>query len=124
MFHPQITLGQLIDLLAGRPQDQPVCFDFCSLVPRGVASYRGWYDHLAIGYREWSRETEISVKDFHAMLRKADGYVFTGYKGGDYRMHRDTPLWVANWGDSGSTVVAGLADCDYQTVIATAWVNH
>jgi hypothetical protein len=53
-------------------------------------------------------------------LKLTDGMTFEGYKGGSYTMHRGTPLWVANYGLTGGTMVVGLRECDYMTVIATA----
>ena len=113
-----ITLGDLIDALAKRPPEDEVVFDFCGLHPTDVDSYRGYYDHLAIGYS--TEYKPVKVAALLAELRAADGKVFTGYKGGDFRMDRDTPMWVANYGESGSTAVVGVAG-DYQTVIRTAY---
>jgi hypothetical protein len=114
-----ITLGALIDLLAAREQDQTVRFDFGYIAPTGVSSYRGYYDHLAIEYAD---ERDVKVADFLAQLREAVGSVYIGWKGGDFRMTRNTPLWVANPGNSGGTCVLGLHDeCKYQTIIATGY---
>lgn len=114
-----ITLGELIDLLAAREQDQAVRFDFGYIAPTGVSSYRGYYDHLAIEYAD---ERQVKVAEFLAQLREAVGAVYEGYKGGDFRMTRNTPLWVANYGNSGGTCVLGIHDeCKYQTIIATGY---
>lgn len=34
------------------------------------------------------------------LLEKINGQTVTGYKGGDYCMDRNAPLWVANYGAS------------------------
>ncbi len=116
-----ITLGELTDLLEQRPQDQDVRFDFCGMVPTGVDSYRGYYDHLAIGFAEFSDTKMLTVADLVSVLRAANRSTFEGYKGGTYRMTRETPMWVANYGDSGSTAVVGIAEeCEYMTIIRTA----
>ena len=37
-------------------------------------------------------------------------------------MTRDTPMWVANWGNSGNTALVGLRRSEYGTVyLLTAW---
>lgn len=107
-----ISLGALIDALAECKQDADVYFDFCYLAPDGVRSYRGYYDHLAIGYRE---EGNVRVSELLGELRAAEGKIFTGYKGGDYRMSRETPMWAANYGRSGSTAIVGVYRTDYGT---------
>jgi hypothetical protein len=112
-----IALGDLIALLEARPQDQGVSFDFCGLVPTSVDSYRGYYDHLAMG---WSADGAPKVADLLGRLREALGAVFTGYKGGEFRMDADTPMWVANYGRSDSTAIIGISECDYWAFIETA----
>lgn len=94
----QYTLGMLIDVLAARAPDQHVWFDFGQLVPTDVDSYRGYYDHLAIGFAE---DMAPTVGAFLPKLRDAVGAKFHGYKGGEYRMTRDTPLWAAKPGHGG-----------------------
>lgn len=93
------TLGSLIDELEKCRPSAEVQFDFCYLRPTKVASYRGYYDHLAIGWTEKSYGPEhhwIPVPMLLVELKDAVGKSFEGYKGGDYTMTRDTPVWVAN----------------------------
>lgn len=117
--HQPISLGELIDLLAVCPRDDSVSFDFCGAVPGSVDSYRGYYDHLAMS---WSNRGERpTVAKLLDDLRDADGHVFTGYKGGDFRMHRDTPVWVSNYGESDSTAIIGIRDLGYSVVIDTGY---
>jgi hypothetical protein len=112
------TLGDLIDALKQRKQDQSVAFDFGYFVPCYLGSWRGVYAHLAIGYANQGYDT---VADFLRDLEKAVGADFQGWKGGDYVMTRSTPVWVANSGDANNTAVVGIARCDYQTIIRTDW---
>lgn len=117
-----ISLGELIALLETRPQEQDVRFDFGYIRPVGVDSYRGFYDHLAIEYTTGGKD--MTVAELLAELRGAVGRVFMGYKGGDFRMNRSTPMWVANHGESNSTAVIGLAECKYMTIIATGYCDE
>jgi hypothetical protein len=116
-----INLGKLIDLLDARPKEHQVYFDFCSQVPATLASYRGYYDQLAIGFRNDPVRTVASLLE---ELRAADGKVFVGYKGGDYTMTRRTRVWVANYGCTGSTGITRIADCEWATIIETAWEDE
>ncbi len=87
-----------------RSPEAEVQFDFCYTVPTTVNSYRGFYNHLAIGW-ESARSHWPLASDLANELRSAIGKTFEGYKGGDYYMDEQTPLWVANWGDTGSTAI-------------------
>lgn len=113
-----ITLGELIDALEACEQNVSVVFDFVGHRPGYLMSYRGYYDHLAI---DPDGDKHVSVVDFLNILRAAIGNVYEGYKGGDFRMSRETPMWVARYGESGSTCVTGVLDAEYQVVIATGY---
>lgn len=119
-MHGTISLGGLISRLGRRPSDQCVYFDFANFVPTDVDSYRGYYDHLALDFD--SKPVRATVAGLLKTLRGACGREFHGYKGGLYVMGLETPIWVAAWGESTSTAIVGLADCDYSTVIETRWI--
>lgn len=115
------TLGALTEALEKRKPDECVRFDFCSLTPHKLMSYRGFYDHLAL---TWQSGLDSTVERLVKMLREADGATFQGYKGGDFVMGKQSPIWVAQYGDSGSTAIVGISDrCDYMTIIKTKWVS-
>lgn len=118
------SLGAVIDALRAADPDSEVQFDFCYLSPTGVASYRGYYDHLALGW-EQSEEPPYWPKasDLLARLEAAIGHTFEGWKGGHYRMSRDTPLWVANRGETGGTGIVGIRDEGHSVIIETAKVD-
>lgn len=141
---PQITLGELIRLMeaipptyesGGQTHDKHVWFDFANTYPSTVQSWRGSYRELAITFdydgqltspyradHSWSNS--MTVERFLTMLREAVGATFQGYKGGDYTMSERTPVWVANWGDSGNTGVVGVRDLGWSVVIDTAWCEY
>lgn len=119
-----MTLGELIEALERLDEDTPIRLDFSSViavrdgeqrgleVPGRFISYRGIYAHLAIesaaGYRDdlpahivergW-RQNGTAVL-LASAAHAAVGTVFEGYKGGEYTMTRDTPVWVAEEGSS------------------------
>ncbi len=98
-------LGSLIEAIKQQPGDSPVSFDFCYLVPAGIASYRGYYEHLALG---WTDGGSMSANDMRQLLAEADGKVYEGWKGGNYRMSRYTPVWVDNRGEYSSTAIVAV----------------
>lgn len=119
----QLSLGQLIDLCEAIPlrEDDPqkVVFAFCDAVPTGIDSWRGAYSELALS---WDMDGEAMTLDrFTAMLKWAVGQTCYGYKGGEYRMTRDTPLWVSNYGRGDHTTVTGLLDEGWRVVILTGY---
>ena len=86
----QMTLGKLIEALEGLNPERKV-------VGLGqLDSYRGYYEDLAFG----PDETPRTVGDLLAECKKAMGRYFTGYKGGEFLMGEDTPLWVSAYGDA------------------------
>ena len=113
----QMTLGELISALERKDEAKHVYFDFVYFAPDGVSSYRGDYSQLAITYSDGGA---MLVGDFLSILREANGKEFTGYKGGQYLMHSNTPLWVANNGEAGRTAVVDVNDLDGAVVISTA----
>lgn len=139
---PQLTLGELIGRLEQIPptftnhrsvvETKRVWFDFGRTYPEQLASWRGSYAELSITFdyegrithqcgRPWTDPEYMPADRFLAMLRAAVGQTFQGYKGGDFTMAEDTPVWVANYGDTGNTGIVGVSDMGYEIVIETAW---
>lgn len=107
-------LGSLITVLSVISPDTTVEYDFCYLSPTKLDSYRGYYDHLALGWSEpnpWP-----SVQQVLDELKSAVGKTFHGWKGGEYTMDESTPVWVANPGQTGSTGIVGV-ELQYGSVI-------
>lgn len=115
----QLTLGQFIFLLSRVTPDAGVLYDFGSFVPVGIDSYRGYYDQLALGFAEYK---EVKASALLTACKDAIGATFTGWKGGDFNMGEQTPLWVANRGDAHGTAIVGIVDEDYRAIIETAYV--
>lgn len=133
---PQITLGQLIteiesfDLRNSSDEFKNVCFDFGSAVPTNLDSWRGSYSELALGYKfsgyDNTKEhfADITANDLLQELKSAIGKEYTGWKGGDFIMNEDTPVWVANPGNGGNTAIIGILDAGWQLVILTAYCEY
>lgn len=135
----QLTLGVIIDKLEVIAKEQPeriangreeaqVYYDFEYLFPTAINSWRGAYDELALDfvmsdYRIGGPEP-MKVTAFLALMKQTVGEVFTGYKGGYYRMSKDTPVWVANYGNSGNTAVIDIVDEGYKVVIMTGYREY
>jgi hypothetical protein len=92
----QMTLGKLIDRLAAMPPDAQVCKLSCP------HSYRGYYTDLAFE----PTTDHMTVADALVTCRAAMGEVLIGYKGGEFQMGRNTPVWIAEYGHCGKTFLA------------------
>jgi hypothetical protein len=117
MINSGLTLGALIDALASvsTPDGYRVRYEFCGCVPDGLHSYRGYYEDLAIGFSD--EKSAPKHDEVLTMLCETVGEVFMGYKGGKYRMSRESTLWVANYGNtSGTHIKAVRLDRENDTI--------
>ena len=118
-LHRGMRLGEIIDALASVKPDANVEFDFGGLRPTGVDSYRGYYSDLALSYGDEGMTSGLLLNE----LRDAVGATFEGYKGGEFRMDKSTPVWVANYGRSHGVAVIGIDDQGRRVVIRTAMID-
>lgn len=133
---PQLSLGELIaeiekcGVLKDNGEDKEVCYDFGTAIPTKLDSYRGSYDELALGYKltgydnDAEHLTEIKAKDLLNHLKEAIGKEYTGWKGGNYTMSKDTPVWVANSGNAGSTAIVGILNDGWRLILLTAYCEY
>lgn len=100
----QLSLGELIlKLEAVQDKNKKIVLDF-GKHPTGLDSWRGIYAELAINFDDAS---QLTAQEFFDLCKEAVGKEYEGYKGGEFVMHRQTPIWVANYGNSG-------IDCEYK----------
>lgn len=96
-----LSLGGLIEAVAALAEETPVQFDIGG-GPSGPHSYRGYYSDLA-----FERTAQpVTAGRFLAGLQNCLGQSFEGYKGGDFTMQLDTPVWQASSGSTGRAVIA------------------
>jgi hypothetical protein len=124
----QLTLGQLIEKIEVIKKKDYKChdgsepsvgYDFEYLFPTTIDSWRGSYEELALNFETTGEE--LSLSKFLELLKSAVGKTFYGYKGGDYTMDENTPIWVANYSHSGNTAVVDVLDCDYKIILVTGY---
>jgi len=124
----QWTLGELIDALNGiTDMDKQVRFTDLNethqypqhiTYPDRAGSWRGIYKELAIGYDYFEKGKRIpTVKDILILLKGCVGTIFEGYKGGEYKMELDTPVWVDNSGQCSHNMIYGIKETDSFVVI-------
>jgi hypothetical protein len=101
-----LTLGKAIEELKKLDQSFLVVLaDGQS--PGSVESYRGYYQDLSI----YPTDSSVTVGNLLTVLEGAVGRTFRGYKGGDFTMDLDTPLWTGSIGPAimGVAVVNDVA---------------
>lgn len=113
-----LTLGQAISRLNLFNKTLRVVFDWSRLAPCNPDSYRGYYSDLALA----ECEKHITVHDFSEMLKECLDKSFYGYKGGDFIMDKDTPLWAAEYGSSGRAIMR-LEKRDESVLILTKYLD-
>lgn len=101
--HYHMTIDTLSDVIAALPDRTiPVVFDYgTDTSVRSVDSYRGYYADLALE----PGDQLCTADQLYVMLKRAHGATFEGYKGGDFVMDGDTPLWSAHYGSTGPAIV-------------------
>lgn len=119
----QLDLGRFIEKLEQMDPDHDVTFEFASLEPTDFDSYRGYYSDLALGFTDGATTKTPLVKDLLTLAKEAVGKTFEGYKGGSYKMGVKTPLWVANYGQSGSTAIVDVVNIGWKCVIKTEFID-
>lgn len=150
----QLTIEVLIlKLEAIKDKELPVVFDVEPYKPTGMDSWRGSYREMSLnyegagsyygrnlgatsyGYEEHERIStklpkNVRVEDLLNKLKECIGKTFQGYKGGDFTMGKQTPVWVANYGDSsgfrenGETAVVGLEEKADKVIILTKVMEY
>lgn len=131
----QLTLGKLIEKLKPIVAKQKeiikkyqsealIQYDFEYCYPTHFDSWRGSYNELSLniclgGYKKEEQEKELTVSGFLKMCEETIGKTFQGWKGGDFKMDEDTPIWIANSGNSGETALIDVYDNEYSVILMT-----
>ncbi len=98
-----LTLGQAIERLSKFEESESIRFDYADKAPGNPHSYRGYYSDLCF---EPCKICEFAkAGSFLKDLKESLNEKFTGWKGGDFYMGEDTPLWVAIEGDCGRAII-------------------
>ena len=120
----QLSLGGLIELLE-RVKDKSleIAYDFEYAYPTTAHSWRGAYEELAIDF-EFDGERSDAQAFLDYLKERVLDQTFTGWKGGDYTMTKDVPVWVANPGNSGNRGVYGIKETDWRVLIFTGCCEY
>ena len=117
----QLSLGELMDKIKPLINDEiKVVYDFCGAFPTSIDSWRGSYDELSLNHINGEDTAKkLTGNEFHALLEQAIGATYQGYKGGEYIMSKDTPVWVDSYGKYTETAIVGVFNNGYEVVLVT-----
>lgn len=105
----RLQLQELIDKIIEQGilngDDTLVTFDFTEKVPYSVHSYRGHYEDLAIDYTVEDGSPTNTIDNIVEMLEYAIGETYEGWKGGDFKMDKDSTVWVSHEGRCGERYI-------------------
>lgn len=115
----QLTLGELEARLEPVNKSLPVFFD-SGESPGEFMSYRGYYRYVAVA----PTDEPCTAGEFLERFSFAIGGTFTGYKGGEYRMTRHTPVWVSRYGEASGVGIVGVAVLPDKVILVTAKIEE
>lgn len=109
-----LSLGEFVTLLreAGKdPNWKNVIFMFGGKPNMKVHSYRGYYDHAALGWSggDYGTSSGVDANELADAIEAQYGSYMSGWKGGEFLIHKNIPLWCANDGCFGPAIV-GIED--------------
>jgi len=115
-----MTLGGLIEALSKEDPSAWVIYDTVDEAsPSAPESYRGYYCDLSFP----PSSTPITVGLLLNEAEEAIGKEFTGYKGGEFEMHADTPLWASAYGSASGLAIMGLKAVGNSVVLLTKQID-
>lgn len=80
-----------------------------------------------VGYEHFDKNIEHkepTIQELLTELKSAIGKEYTGWKGGEFRMDENTPVWVANSGNSGHTAIVDVLDEGWQVILVTEYLKE
>jgi hypothetical protein len=93
----QMTLGELVSRLSSLPQDAKV-----EGMSSEAISYRGYYSEIAFLHGS------STVGEILETAKDSIGRTYQGYKGGDFVMQKNTPVWVSDYGTSSGLQIMSI----------------
>ncbi|MDD5510888.1 MAG: hypothetical protein PHI12_08760 [Dehalococcoidales bacterium] len=119
---PIKTIGEIVLLLKQQPQDNKVVLDFDdSYDVFRLVSYRGYYRFLSLDY-DCSTKFQRPYNTVSQLLRSFEGAInseFGGYKGGQFKMHSKTIVFVSPYGMASQRMLVDIKTKGKLTTICT-----
>lgn len=114
-----LRLGDLVAALEAETDEFPVVYDFDEASPSAPESYRGYYSDLSFP----PSPAPMTVGELLKEAKDAIGHTFEGYKGGDFEMDTDTPLWASPYGSSNGRAIMSVGKIGDRLVLSTKVID-
>lgn len=115
-----LTLGDLVQVLETTDGTIKVVYDFSEEAhPSEPISYRGYYCDLAFP----PSSEPITAAELLKEAKAAVGAEFEGYKGGDFTMQDDTPLWASPYGSANGIAIMDAKIIGERLVLITKQID-
>lgn len=118
-----LTLGDLIEFLSSQEGHMIVRVDACveddAVYPGMPDSYRGYYDDLAFA----PTGEPITCDELLKRCKLALNSTYQGYKGGDFVMSEDTPLWLSAYGINSQIAIVAVEHVGDSLVLKTKQIE-
>lgn len=105
-----LTLGELINKLKEFPEDAYLFIKPFNLTPSIFTSYRGYYEDLSLNYDTIDNCGYAKVGDLLKASEECIGKTFYGWKGGEFKMDKNSTVWLANSGETTELQIKDLVD--------------
>lgn len=117
-----LKYAELVDAVSKLKPDTIIRFDFGYTTPCGMHSYRGYYEDMAIGYKD-DEFGNLLAGQWLDELKSFSQQKLHGYKGGTYDVRHDTTIWVSKHiSEVTGTMITGIKDLGYgYAIIETAY---
>lgn len=99
--YKMLNLNQVIEALFAMPEGSVVIG-----LDGDLHSDRGYYDRSATAHNS----TERDAHELADQLNRQIGKEIHGWKGGDYQVNGNLPLYLAEYGDVGPAIIGFVAD--------------
>ena len=116
-----LTLARLAELLDQFPPDTPVRYDNGGQPARNFDPYRGNYNHAAMRqHTPYMNPPPATAGQLAYDARSAPHMLHIAYKGDEVRLYSQSPVWLAEYGESrGHAVVDVQTDEQGHVVLIT-----
>jgi len=101
----QMTLGEIVITLKQIDAEKPIRFQNGSY-PGEYHSYRGYYEFISIA----TQAEKVTVGEFLSATQSAIGETYVGWKGGNFTMTKNTPVWISRIGRASGWYVSDVID--------------
>ena len=118
---PNLSLAQLYERLHQFDPDAEIVFEDGASPDNYLHSYRGYHRHAAIGIARGrgANPPAVLVNEMLHGVHQAINNVVYGYKGGEFQLYPEVPVWYADYGDASEQAIVDVQERDGKVVLVS-----